>query len=164
MPRRAREIWQWFGVNNCSRLGRKLAVTACGAVAAEYIHSYGAAAELALGDPTLLHSQYLREPCDRRFYEEKRGLTDLAYEYDGTGNRKKEIRNGTLIDNDTHDAASNRLLGITENDPREFGYNANGSRENYTGTTFVVYVRERRGAQRATNSHGGRWRSSPKAA
>lgn len=54
-------LWRWFGVSNCSDRGRSL----CRAAGLDSDHTdsyYG----LAVGDPSLLHSEYRARLCDFR--------------------------------------------------------------------------------------------------
>jgi RHS repeat-associated protein len=66
----------------------------------------------------------------------------LGYGYDATGNRTQETKNAATNQYSTA-GNSNRLTGITGNDPRQFAFNANGSIITDTGSTFIFDGRER---------------------
>jgi YD repeat-containing protein len=67
---------------------------------------------------------------------------NLAYAYDGDGNRKQESRNGAAV-NYGYSPASNRLLGLTGAIAKSFAYDAAGNLTANGNSTFTYDGRGR---------------------
>jgi hypothetical protein len=64
-PPSTRELWEWFGVTDCSTRGRGLR-SASGLFPADHMLGHVFPGDLALDDATLLHSSYRKDLVKRR--------------------------------------------------------------------------------------------------